>query len=70
MNGWYVIAEDGHDADHHVDAWGEFNCEGDARAFSIDLAADNGWYEIKVEQTTREEVLPRTTDSHIYPAYK
>lgn len=67
---WYVVAKDSHDADDHVDAWGEFDSEIDARAFAIDLANDNGWVEVEPVYDTPSAVAQRTTEYKVLDPYR
>jgi hypothetical protein len=70
LPGWYVVARDGHEADHHVDGWGPFDSEADAVAFGIDLASDNGWSNISTLYTTQKTAQDLTTKKAVNQPYK
>ena len=70
MIAWFVIGRDGHVAENHVDAWGPFDNEADARAYAVDVSMDNGWEEVRAVLCDEEEVIKKTTQGKITSPYK
>lgn len=67
MTGWYVVAREPREGDFHVNVFGPFQSETDARAFAMDLAGDNGWEYVEAEQITPEEAANLATDDVLWP---
>ena len=67
MPAWYVVAREPKEADYHVDVFGPFRSETDARAYALDIAEDNGWAEVEATQLTHDEAEALATDRVFWP---
>jgi hypothetical protein len=67
MNQWFVVAREPSEGDFHVNVFGPFISETDARAFALDLAADNGWEEVEAAYLTMEEASSLATAEVLWP---
>jgi hypothetical protein len=61
-----VVAKEPPDYDH-VDVFGPFISEIDARAYAMDLAEDNGWESVEPVQMAHEEAQALATTNVIWP---
>lgn len=64
---WYVVAREGREAEFHVDVFGPFIGETDARAFALDLHNENGWEYVEPEFLTHEEAENLATKEILWP---
>lgn len=67
MPEWYVVAREPKEGDHYVNVFGPFKSETDARAYTIDLAEDNGWAEIEAVLLEHNEAETLATDAVLWP---
>ena len=73
---WYVVAcesepdEETQEDTPHVQVWGPFDVETDARCFAIDVWHDNGWESVEAEFMTFAEAGERATTGAIVWPYK
>lgn len=67
MTAWFVVAKEPKEADWHVDVFGPFNSETDAKAFAMDLADDNGWLDVEAQEMTFEAASELATVKVMYP---
>jgi hypothetical protein len=64
---WYVVAREGREANFHVDVFGPFISEIDARAFALDVASDDGWEYVEPEYMTHEAAENLATKEILWP---
>lgn len=69
MRGWYVVAREPREGDFHVNVFGPFVRESDARAYALDLhqPEHNGWEYCEAEELTIEEAADLATDKVLWP---
>lgn len=64
---WYVVAKEPREGDWHVNVFGPFIGETDARAFAMDLADDNGWQSVEPHLMTSGKAAELATDEVLWP---
>jgi hypothetical protein len=70
---WYVLARDAPEADRHVEVFGPFKNESDARAYALDLANDDdedGWEAIEPLEMSHESAEDLSTDGRVMWPYE
>lgn len=63
---WYVVAVEPPEYER-TEVIGPFNSETDAKAYAMDLAADNGWENIEAQLLTAGKAAQLVTDEITYP---
>lgn len=65
---WYVVAREPKEGDFHVDVWGPFRGEIDARAFALDVGNEEEGFEyIEPELLMPEKAAELATKEVLWP---
>jgi hypothetical protein len=69
VKGWYVVAREPREGDFHVNVFGPFVSETDARAYALELQQpeNNGWEYCEAEYLTSEEAAELSTEEVLWP---
>ena len=66
MPEWYVVAKEPKEGNYHVDVFGPFKNDADAKAFALD-EAEEGWASIEAVYITHEIAEDLATNQVFWP---